>query len=167
MWLPLPWPRRRPPRDVWHSSFHPGISHPEFFSADIPSEHLTSRILPRRHFTRVSHIRNSSPPTFHPGISHQEFFLADIPPGHLTSGILPRRHSTRTSHIQNSSPPSFHQNISHPEFCPADVPPFSSSLEHFLEVPKISFSINFAAIFFSTCNFNNFHDFKISVNLFS
>nr|CAN69567.1 hypothetical protein VITISV_023008 [Vitis vinifera] len=36
-----------------------------YFTADIPSG-----ILLRRHFTRMSHIRKSSPPTSHPDISH-------------------------------------------------------------------------------------------------
>ena len=132
-------------------TFHPGISHPEFFSADIPPGYLTSEILsqPTFHLIRMSHIRNSSLPTFHPDVSHPEFFSADIPPGYLTSGILsrPMFHLLRISHIRNSVRPTFHF--------------FPPSLEHFLEVPKISFLINFAAIFFSACNFNNFHDFKM------
>ncbi|KAL6342682.1 hypothetical protein AAG906_013088 [Vitis piasezkii] len=53
--------------------------------ADIPPGCLTSGILLRRHSTRMSHIRNSSPPTFHPDVSHPEFCSADIPPGCLTS----------------------------------------------------------------------------------
>ena len=121
-----------PPCDAWHSSFH-------------PNGNL------RRHSTRISHIRNSIsanvPPS--PDVSHSEFFSADIPPGYLTSGILsrPMFHLLRISHIRNSVRPTFHF--------------FPPSLEHFLEVPKISFLINFAAIFFSACNFNNFHDFKM------
>ena len=91
---------------ILHCPFHPNISHSEFFIA---------------HSIRMSHIRNSSPPSFHPDISHPEFFPADIPPGHLTSGILPRRHSTRTSHIRNSSPSTFHLDISHPEFFSASI----------------------------------------------
>ena len=98
------------------------------------------------HSTRMSHIRNSSPPTFHPDILHpeffpppfhpdvspSEFFSADIPPGYLTSGILshrhsiriscirnsPRRHFTRISHIRNSSSPTFHPDVLHPKFSP-------------------------------------------------
>ena len=89
-------------RNYSSPTFHPGISHPDFFSADVPPGYLTFRILLRRHSTRVSHIRNSSPPTFHSGISHPDFFSADIPPGHLTSGILLHRHSMRISHIRNS-----------------------------------------------------------------
>nr|CAN74098.1 hypothetical protein VITISV_025651 [Vitis vinifera] len=54
-------------------TFHPSVSHPEFFSANIPSGCLASEIL--------------LPPTFHPGISHPEFFSADI---------------LRMSHIRNS-----------------------------------------------------------------
>ena len=53
---------------IWNSSlptFQPGISHSEFFSADIPPGCLTSRIFLRRHSTRISHIRNSVRPTFH------------------------------------------------------------------------------------------------------
>ena len=46
-------------------TFHPGNSHPEFFSADIPPGCLTSEILLRRHSTQISHIRNSVRPTFH------------------------------------------------------------------------------------------------------
>ena len=107
------------------------------------------------HSTRMSRIRNSSPPAFHPDVSHPEFFSADIPPGCLTSGILSdqrstlsgcltsgillRRHSTRMSriwnsvrstfyfirmfHIRNSSPPTFHPDTSHPEFFSTDIPP--------------------------------------------
>ena len=73
-------------------TFHPGISHPEFFSADIPPGYLTSRFLLGRHSTRASHIRNSSPSTFHPDISHPKFCSANIPP-----------------------PP----NVSHLKFCPS------------------------------------------------
>ena len=56
--------------DVSHPEFSstdipPGLSHPEFCSADIPPGCLSSGILLRRHSTRMSHIRNSSPPTFH------------------------------------------------------------------------------------------------------
>ena len=63
-----------------HVLLYPDVSHPEFFSADIPlgclasgipsGQHstlsgcLTSRILPRRHSTRMPHIRNSVRPTF-------------------------------------------------------------------------------------------------------
>ena len=121
-WLPLPWTLRRSlaTHGIAHSTrtshirnsspltFHPDISHPEFFSADIPPGYLTSGILLRRHSTRISHIRNSSLPTFHPDISHSEFSpptfhsdishpkfsFADIPPGYLVSGILLRRRST-------------------------------------------------------------------------
>ena len=39
--------------------FHPGVSHPEFLSAAIPSGCLTPGILLRRHSTRISHIRNA------------------------------------------------------------------------------------------------------------
>ncbi|RVW77064.1 Auxin-induced protein 15A [Vitis vinifera] len=49
---------------------YPDVSHPEFFSADIPPRYLTFGILLRRHYTRASHIRNSSPSTFHSDISH-------------------------------------------------------------------------------------------------
>ncbi|WKA06889.1 hypothetical protein VitviT2T_024767 [Vitis vinifera] len=45
-----------------------------------------SGILLRQHSTRMSHIRNSAPPTFHPDVSHPEFFSADIPSGYFTSG---------------------------------------------------------------------------------
>ena len=38
--------------------------------AAIPLGCLTSGILLRRHSTRMSHIRNSSPPPFHPNILH-------------------------------------------------------------------------------------------------
>ena len=100
------------------STFHPDVSHSEFFPADIPPGCLTSGSFLRRHSTRISHIRNPSPPTFHPDVSHPEFFPADIPPKHLTSGILLpvippgcltsgsllRRHSTRMSHIRNFTP---------------------------------------------------------------
>ena len=52
------------------------------------------------HSTRMSHIRNSAPPTFHLDVSHPEFLLC--------------RHSTRMSHIQNSAPPTFYPDVSHP-----------------------------------------------------
>ena len=39
------------PCDAWHSSFHPDISHPEFFSADIPPGCLTTAIISGRRFT--------------------------------------------------------------------------------------------------------------------
>ena len=114
-WLLLPWTRRRPfaTRDIAHSTrtshirnsspptFHPDISHPEFFPVDIPPGHLTFRILPHRHSTWTSHIRNSSSLTFHLDISYPKFFSTDIP-----------------------SP-----DISHPEFCPVDVPS-SSDISH-------------------------------------
>ena len=45
-------------------------AYPEFCFVDIPPGCLTSGILLRRHSTRMSHIRNSSPPPFHPDISH-------------------------------------------------------------------------------------------------
>ena len=165
-----------------HVLLYPDVSHPEFFSADIPpgclasgilsgqrstlSGCFTSGILPRRHFTRIPHIQNSSPPTFHPDASHLEFCPADVLPypdiSHPEFCPPDVPHSPNISHLEfcpaNVQPSS---DISHSEFCPTDVPPFSSSLEQFLEVPKISFSINFAVIFFSTCNFNNFHDFKM------
>ena len=86
---------------ILHCPFHPNISHSEFFIA---------------HSIRMSHIRNSSPPSFHPDVSRPEFFPAAIPSGCLTSGILPRHHSIWMSHVRNSSPPSFHPDISHPEF---------------------------------------------------
>ena len=37
--------------DTWHRSFHPDISHPEFFSVDIPPGYLTSGILSGRRST--------------------------------------------------------------------------------------------------------------------
>ena len=93
---------------------NPDVSHPEFFSVDIPPGRLTSGILLHRHSIRISHIRNSSPPIFHLDISHPESFPANIPPGHITSETLPRRHSTRTSHIINYVRPTFHfLRISH------------------------------------------------------
>ena len=173
--------------DVSHPEFcptnvlpYPNVAHPEFFSAAIPPGCLTfgilpgqrstlsgcrtSEILPRQHSTRISHIRNSSPPTFHPDVSHPEFFPAYIPPGYLTSGILPGRLSTfsgyLTSGILSADVQPF-PDISHPKFCLTDVPPFSPSLEHFLEVPKISSSINLTVIFFSASNFRIFHVFKM------
>nr|CAN73371.1 hypothetical protein VITISV_006498 [Vitis vinifera] len=101
---------------------YPDVSHPEFFSVDIPSGCLTSGILLRRHSIRMSHIRNSSPSPFHPDVSHPESFSAAIPSGCLTSGILFRRHSIRMSHIRNPSPPPFHPDVSHLESFPADIP---------------------------------------------
>ena len=89
--------------------FHPDVSHLEFCcrrhsirmshirNSSPPTFHLdgvTSGILLRRHSTQMSHIRNSSPPTFHLGISHLEFFSTDILSGYLTSGILSGRRST-------------------------------------------------------------------------
>ena len=114
------------------ASIPPGVSLLEFLSTAIPSGCLTPGILLRRHSIRMSHIRNPSMPPFHPGVSHSELYPVDFP----------------------SSP-----DISHPKFCPIDGPPFSPSLEHFLEVPKIPFSINLASIFFSAGNFRIFHDF--------
>ncbi|RVW58426.1 hypothetical protein CK203_109019 [Vitis vinifera] len=55
----------------------------------VSDPNTTSRILLRRHSTRMSHIRNSAPPTFHPDVSHPEFFSADIP-----SGFFNIRHLT-------------------------------------------------------------------------
>ena len=129
------------PCDTWHRSFHPDgnshsfhsdVSHPEFFSADIPPGYLTSGILPPPGHLTSGILSANVPPS--PDISHPEFCPADVQPS---------------------------LDISHPEFCLADVPPFSSSLEHFLEVPKIPFSINLAAIFFSASNFRFFHDLKL------
>ena len=135
MWLSLPCASKRPPCDAWHSSFHrdgnrrslhpdvshpelcptnvlpySDVSHPEFFSPDIPPGCLTSGIMP-------DHVLP------YPDVSHLKFFSVDIPPGCLTSGILPghrstlsgcltfeiflRRHSTRMSHTRNSAPPTF------------------------------------------------------------
>ena len=84
---------------------------------------LTSEILLRRHSTRMSHTRNSAPPTF------------NIPPRYLTFGILPGQRSTFSGYLTSGIlsvdiQPS--PDISLSKFCPADVPPFSSSLEHFL-----------------------------------
>ena len=47
--------------------FHPGISHPEFFSADISTRvsHIWNSVRPTFHLLRISHIRNSVQPTFH------------------------------------------------------------------------------------------------------
>ncbi|RVW64179.1 hypothetical protein CK203_046335 [Vitis vinifera] len=39
-------------------TFHPDVSHPKFFSADIPPGCLTSEILLRQHSTRIFHIRH-------------------------------------------------------------------------------------------------------------
>ena len=82
-------------RNVWHRTFHPDVSHPEFCSVDIPPRCLTSRTLLRRHSIRMSHIQNSAPPPFHPDVPHPEFCSVAIPPGCLTSG-------------------TFHSDISHP-----------------------------------------------------
>ena len=132
--------------DVSHPEFcpanvlpYPDVSHPEFISAAIPPGCLTFGILPRqcstlsgcltfeiflrRHSTRMSHTRNSTPPTF------------NIPPGYLTFGILPGRRSTFSGYLTSgilSADVQPSPDILHPEFCPTDVPPFSSSLEHFL-----------------------------------
>nr|CAN80703.1 hypothetical protein VITISV_011630 [Vitis vinifera] len=43
--------------DVWHRTFHPDVSHPEFCSADILPECLTSGILLRRHSIQIFRIR--------------------------------------------------------------------------------------------------------------
>ena len=48
---PPPLDMQTAPCDTWHRSFHPDISHPEFFPADIPPGYLTSGILLRRHST--------------------------------------------------------------------------------------------------------------------
>ena len=82
------------------------------------------------HSTRMSRIRNSSPPAFHPDVSHPEFFSVDIPSGCLASGILLRRHSIRVSRIRNSSPPTFHLGVSHPEFFSADIPIWMSRIRN-------------------------------------
>ena len=58
------------PDGVAPPTFHPNVSHPEFCSIAIPPRCLSSGILLRRHFTRMSLIRNSSPQTFHPDILH-------------------------------------------------------------------------------------------------
>ena len=146
--------------------FYSDVSHPELFSASIPSGCLTPGILLRRHSILMSHIRNSARPTFylirmshiwnsspspfHPDVSHPEFYPADVQP------------SSDVSHPE-SCPPTFNLPpvILHPEFYPVDVPPFSPSLEHFLEAPNIPFSINLAVIFFSASNFRIFHVFKM------
>ena len=86
---------------------YPDVSHPEFSSPDIPSGHLTSGILLPRHSIRVSHIRNSPPPTFHPDISHLEFFSTDIPSGCLAFGNLPAN-IPRISRIRNSVRSTFY-----------------------------------------------------------
>ncbi|KAL6334627.1 hypothetical protein AAG906_019483 [Vitis piasezkii] len=44
--------------------------HIRILLAAIPPRCITSGILLRRHSTRMSHIRNSSPQTFHPDFSH-------------------------------------------------------------------------------------------------
>ena len=75
---------------------YPDVSHPEFFSVDIPPGRLTSGIL-RRHSTRMPHIRNSVRPTFY---------------------------LIRMSHIRNSSPLIFHPDASHLELCLATVLPY-------------------------------------------
>ncbi|RVW11856.1 Retrovirus-related Pol polyprotein from transposon RE1 [Vitis vinifera] len=59
--VPTPCTRRRPPCDVWHRTFHPDDSHPEFCSADIPPECLTSGILLRRHSIWIFRIRRLTP----------------------------------------------------------------------------------------------------------
>uniref|UniRef100_F6HS95 Secreted protein n=1 Tax=Vitis vinifera TaxID=29760 RepID=F6HS95_VITVI len=82
--------------DAWHRSYHPDVSHLEFYPANVPP---------------------------YPDVSHPEFFSANLPPGCLTSGILLRQHSTQISHIRNSSPPTFHPDVSHPESFSADIPP--------------------------------------------
>ena len=45
MWLPLPWTRRHPPCDAWHSSFHPGRNF----------------VRPTFHLLRIFHSRRLSP----------------------------------------------------------------------------------------------------------
>ena len=157
--------------DTWHRSFHPDRnSHSSHPDVSLP-EFCPANVLP------------------YPDVSHLEFFPPDIPPGYITSGILSAViPSTWISHIRNLiRRHSIHPDISHPEFCPAsvqpspdishpefcsadvppspdiscpaDVPPFSSSLGHFLEVPKIPFSINLAAIFFFGEQLPNFSCF--------
>ena len=111
---------------VFPSPFFPFSSLPFFPRICLPNDLY-------RHSTRISHIRNSSPPPLHPDVSHPEFcpvnvllypdvshpkfFSAATPPGCLTPGILPRQHST------------FHPDISHSEFYPANVPP-SPDISH-------------------------------------
>ena len=86
-WLFLPCTRRRSP-----------LRH---VASLIPPGHLTSEILPRRHSTQISHIRNSSPPTFPPGyltsgiLSDRRFTFS----GYLTSGILSSRRSTFSGYL--------------------------------------------------------------------
>ena len=65
-------------RDVWQRTFHPDVSHPELFSAAIPSGYFTVDIT-------------------------SGYFSVDISPGCLTSGILLRWHFTRMYHIRNSA----------------------------------------------------------------
>ena len=94
---PSPLDTQTAPCDTWHRSFHPDISHPEFFPADIPSGYLTSRILLRRHSTRVSHIWNSSPTrTSHirNPVRQRSTFS-----GYLTSRILSCRRSTFSGYL--------------------------------------------------------------------
>nr|CAN71880.1 hypothetical protein VITISV_017381 [Vitis vinifera] len=68
--------RRAAERGLWHSSFHPDVSHPE-----------SAR--PTFYLIQMYHSRHSARPTFyHPDVSHPEFCSADIPPGCITSGIL-------------------------------------------------------------------------------
>ncbi|RVW12141.1 Retrovirus-related Pol polyprotein from transposon RE1 [Vitis vinifera] len=59
--VPTPCTRRRPPCDVWHRTFHADDSHPEFCSADIPPECLTSGILLRRHSIWIFRIQRLTP----------------------------------------------------------------------------------------------------------
>ena len=64
-WLPLPWTRRRPPCDAWHSSFHTGRNsvRPTFHLIWI--SHIRNSVRPTFHLIQISHIRNSVRPTFH------------------------------------------------------------------------------------------------------
>ena len=94
---PPPLDMQTAPCDTWHRSFHSGISHPKFFSADIPPGYLTFGILLLRHSTWISHIRNSVRPTFNLlRISHirNPVCRCSTFPGYLASGILSGRRST-------------------------------------------------------------------------
>ena len=72
---------------VFPSPFFPFSSLPFFPRICLPNDLY-------RHSTRMSHIRNSSPPPLHPDVSHPEFFSVATLPRCLTSGILPHQRST-------------------------------------------------------------------------
>ena len=81
------------------------------------------------HFTRMSHIRNSAPPTF---------YLIRM--SHIRNSALSTFYFIRMSHIRNSSPPPLHPDVSHPEFCPANIQ-HSTQISHIRNSTRPTFHL--------------------------